>query len=88
MLSVVLKSDDDSVSEDGTKFSASIKINGGVITGRSCYNTGERNDKGEVRYKVDDGSSVWHDPGDGAIVLAEKLLDTMKDPEVEFERGD
>lgn len=87
MLSLVLSSDDDSISDEGEEFSASIKINGSVITGRSCYNTGERNEEGKVRYKVDDGSSVWHDPADGAVVLAEKLLDTMKDPEVEFKRG-
>lgn len=55
-----------------------IKINGKAITGRSAVNTGET--RGEAtRYAVDDGTSVWHDPEQGAVPLAIKLLETIKE---------
>lgn len=53
-----------------------ILINGQPLTARSAVNTGE--EKGcRVKYRVDDGSDVWHDPDHGAIELAKKLLDTI-----------
>ncbi|KKL22305.1 hypothetical protein LCGC14_2436750, partial [marine sediment metagenome] len=32
-----------------------------------------------VSYKVDDGSTIYHNPKDGAVALAKKLLDTIKE---------
>ena len=59
-----------------------ILINGNPIMARSAVNTGttDKLDKHEVKrtiYKVDDGSSILHDPDDGAVALAKKLLDTI-----------
>ena len=54
-----------------------ILINGNPIMARSAVNKGCENNKGEIRYKVDDGSHVRHNPKDGAVQLAKKLLDTI-----------
>ena len=56
-----------------------ILINGNPLTARSCHNTGERDKRGRVRYRVDDGSDVWHDPDKGAVPLAKMLLDTIRE---------
>jgi hypothetical protein len=53
-----------------------ISINGHPITGRSAVNTLRKVD-GKSEYRIDDGSIVLHDPADGAVVLAKKLLDTI-----------
>lgn len=55
----------------------SIHINGAPIFVRSAVRvvTGEPN-----QYRVDDGSTIEHHYDDGAIVLAKKLLDTIKEP--------
>lgn len=58
---------------------AAILINGQPIMARSATRQEERNAKGEVRYLVDDGSSIWHDPEKGAVPLAIKLLKTIKE---------
>lgn len=58
--------------------SVSICINGNPIMARSATNTGETRGR-FVKYAVDDGSNVWHDPDDGAVALAKKLLDTIKE---------
>ena len=55
-----------------------IAINGQVIFARSAVNTGRVSD-GDTAYKNDDGKTVWHNPEDGAIVLATKLLGTIKE---------
>lgn len=54
-----------------------ILINGQPIMARSATNTGEKQ-KGKVIYKVDDGSEILHSPDDGALVLAKKLLNKIK----------
>lgn len=59
--------------------SVCILINGNPLTARSCHNTEDENERGEVRYRVDDGSDVWHDPEDGVVALAKKLLDTIRE---------
>lgn len=56
-----------------------IMINGHPIMARSAVNTGVRRRGGYVDYRVDDGSTVQHKPDDGAIALAHKLLDTIKE---------
>jgi hypothetical protein len=56
-----------------------ILINGKPIMARSAVNTGEVKDDGYVRYSVDDGTSVFHRPDDGAVKLAVKLLGTIKE---------
>ena len=48
-----------------------ILINGQPLYTRSCFR------EKEGKYRVDDGSVIKHKYGDGAIVLAHKLLDTM-----------
>ena len=56
-----------------------IMINGNTIMARSAVNKAETNKYGKTRYVCDDGSNIWHYPNDGAIKLAKKMLDTIKD---------
>lgn len=56
-----------------------ILINGNPIMARSAVNSGKSAPDNRVPYDVDDGSIVYHDPDDGAIALAHKLLDTIKE---------
>lgn len=60
-----------------------ILINGNPIMARSAVNSEECGIDESVRYDVDDGSSVYHDPEDGAVELAHKLLDTIKEKKTE-----
>lgn len=53
-----------------------ILINGKTVTARSARNIGEKN--GEAMYLVDDGTVIYHKPGDGPVALAKKLLSTIK----------
>lgn len=55
-----------------------ILINGQPIMARSAVNTGKARG-GKITYRVDDGSTVYHDPEEGAVVLAKMLLDTIKE---------
>jgi len=57
----------------------SIAINGVTIMARSAVNTGDRlsEDSPNVIYAVDDGGMIAHNPDDGAIALAKKLLDLI-----------
>ena len=57
-----------------------IQINGQTIFARSACNMDERNKQGETKYRVDTGKTMWHHRGDGAVVLARKMLDTIKEP--------
>lgn len=68
--------------EESREFSASINISGNVLTARSCYNTGDVDDQGRTKYKVDNGEVIWHRRSDGAVELAKKLLETVKDPAI------
>jgi hypothetical protein len=46
---------------------------------RSAVNTAKKGLKGKTVYQVDTGEEVLHDPDDGAVVLAIKLLQTIKE---------
>lgn len=59
--------------------SVAITINGNPIMARSAVNRGQKNKQGEELYRVDDGSGLWHNPDDGAVALAMKLLATIKE---------
>lgn len=53
-----------------------ILINGNPIMARSANNIGKRK---ENKYKCDDGTIIEHNPDDGAVALAKKMLDTIKE---------
>ncbi len=53
-----------------------ILINGNPIMARSAVR-GERSPDGRIAYLVDDGATIQHDPDDGAVALAQKLLDRI-----------
>jgi hypothetical protein len=55
-----------------------ILINGQPIMARSATNTGRHRGR-ETVYTVDDGSEILHDPDDGAVPLAMKLLGTIRE---------
>ena len=62
-----------------------ILLNGQPIMARSAINTGKRELRGpagkrRTLYSVDDGSTVAHDPDEGAVRLAIRLLETIKEP--------
>jgi hypothetical protein len=56
-----------------------ININGNCILARSATRIKDENSKGEAAYKVDDGNIILHKPNDGAVALAHKLLDCIKE---------
>ncbi len=63
-----------------------ILINGEPIYTRTAINKGkvkadwiQGNNTTQCNYKVDDGTIIKHDTEDGAIVLAKKMLDTIKE---------
>lgn len=55
-----------------------ILINGHPIVARNAVNQGKRNRKGECLYLTDSGEKVWHETSLGAVALAHRLLDTIK----------
>lgn len=55
--------------------SVMILINGNPIMGRSAVNK----IKETGHYICDDGSKIKHDPDDGAVKLAIKMLKTIKE---------
>lgn len=55
-----------------------IFINGNPLVAKNAINQVRRNRKGQVAYKTDSGEIIWHDPEEGAVVLAKKLLDTIR----------
>ncbi len=58
-----------------------ILINGKPIYARTCVNRSKDGVKGtEVnKYLCDDGKWIKHVPKDGAVALAKKMLDTIKE---------
>jgi hypothetical protein len=58
--------------------SVAIMVNGNPIMARSAHRIG-RSKKGVYKYQCDDGQIIEHDPRDGAIPLAIKLLKTIKE---------
>lgn len=57
----------------------SILINGQPLYTRSAVRTKGSKDKICI-YECDNGSTIEHYYNDGAVVLAHKLLDTIKEP--------
>lgn len=55
-----------------------IFINGKPVTARTAVN--QRTTDGVTEYKVDDGRVVKHRRTDGAVKLAIKLLEGIKEP--------
>ena len=56
----------------------SILINGQPIYTRSAFRLEGKKGE-ECKYKCDDGSIITHNYNDGAVKLAHKLLDTIKE---------
>jgi len=57
-----------------------ILINGQPIMARSAASIGRHPEYDHWdRYQCDDGSVILHRPADGAVALAKKLLDTIKE---------
>lgn len=59
--------------------SVAILINGNPIVARAAKNTGEKDSDGKTKYTTDSGEIVWHHRDDGAVVLAHKLLDLIRE---------
>lgn len=57
-----------------------ILINGNPIVAKNAVNKGTRDD-GMTEYLTDSGETILHKRGDGAVVLARKLLDTIRNDE-------
>ncbi len=55
-----------------------ILINGNPLVAKNAINQAESNELGETKYINDAGEVIWHNPSDGAVVLAKKLLDTIR----------
>lgn len=55
-----------------------ILINGNPLVAKNAINQMRQNKKGETAYKTDSGEIVWHNPEHGAVSLAHKLLDTIR----------
>lgn len=55
-----------------------------LVNGHPLYSRSAVRIKGEsgqtCEYECDDGSVIVHDYNDGAVALAHKLLDTIKEP--------
>ena len=61
--------------------SVAIMINGNPIIARSAVNRNVKFDDENVEYQCDDGTIIHHNPDDGAVKLAIKLLKTIKEQE-------
>ena len=57
-----------------------ILLNGQPIMARSVVNQLETNDRGETRYRCDDGRDLWHRRDAGAVPLAIAMLETIEPP--------
>lgn len=55
-----------------------ILINGNPIVARNAINQGRTNESGDTEYLTDAGVTIWHKREDGAVVLAKRLLDEIK----------
>jgi hypothetical protein len=58
-----------------------ILINGNPIVAKNAVNQIETNGRGETKYLTDSGEIIWHKREDGAVSLAHKLLDTIRNCE-------
>jgi adenylosuccinate synthase len=60
-----------------------ISINGNVVYARTAVNVADHFDTklGNCsKYKLDDGSIIYHKQENGAVKLAKKMLDTIQEP--------
>ena len=57
----------------------SILINGKAIYTRTAINITPPPDRKLNEYALDTGEKLFHNPNDGAVVLAKKMLDTIKE---------
>lgn len=55
-----------------------ILINGNPIVTSNAVNKGVLNKKGQTKYVTDCGDVLWMDRETGAVDLAKKLLDTIR----------
>ena len=58
-----------------------ILVNGNPLMARSATNTLEETADGSHIYLCDTGEKIFHKREDGAVKLAHKLLDTIKEAE-------
>lgn len=56
-----------------------ILINGQPLYTRSAVNMEETDKHGMTRYRLDDGSDIWHDPDFGAKALAKKMIESIQE---------
>lgn len=65
----------------------SILINGRPLFSRSAHRRSKRHARGvSDAYFLDTGEVIYHDRKDGAIVLAKKMLDTIKESDKHMEQ--
>lgn len=64
-----------------------ILINGNPLVAKNCVNQMRQNEKGETAYKTDAGEIIWHHRDKGAVALAHRLLDCIKNDEPHKEKG-
>lgn len=55
-----------------------ILINGNPLVARNAINQKRQNDLGETEYLTDSGETIWHPREAGAVALAHRLLDLIK----------
>lgn len=63
---------------DNQMLSVIISVNGNPVMGRSATNMGSLPD-GKNKYLADDGKFIMHNPKDGIVKLAMKLLNNIKE---------
>lgn len=55
-----------------------ILLNGNPLVARNAINQAEWNEIGETKYLTDSGEVIWHKREDGAVKLAHRLLDLIR----------
>ncbi len=63
-----------------TMITVAILINGQPIFARSGTNTGQLAPDGSTIYQTDNGDTILHHREEGAVPLAIKLLQTIREP--------
>jgi hypothetical protein len=59
-----------------------ILVNGYPIMARSAFRITDNGEKKENDYQIDTGEVIHHVPNNGAIPLCKKMLDTIKEQEM------
>lgn len=55
-----------------------ILINGHPVVAKNAVNQSWQDAEGRTKYLTDSGEVLWHKRGEGAVVLAKALLDTIR----------